>query len=187
MQCSVFIATSVDGYIATKQGGIEWLETAGDKSVDLGERADMGFNNFIHSVDCMVMGRGCMDTIASFNLTDEQWPYGELPIYVLTKSKTEVPESLIGRVTLFAGEIDELMDLLNEKGLKHVYVDGGALITSFLNEQLINNMIITQAPILLGSGIPLFGYIKQPLTLSHVKAEVFANGFVQNKYQVSYP
>lgn len=186
MQCSVFIATSADGYIASDEGGVEWLESAGDSSVDLGELADMGFNDFISGVDCLIMGRGTMQKIASFNLAQEQWPYGQLPIYVLTKSVKTVPPSLHGQVELFAGELGELINKLEIQGFKHAYVDGGSLIRSCLNEQLINTMVITQAPILLGSGIPLFAGLKQSINLSQVKAKCYANGFVQLSYQVDY-
>lgn len=186
MQCSVFIATSADGYIATTEGGVEWLETAGDRSVDLAEQADMGFNDFISSVDCLIIGRGCMEKLASFNLTDEQWPYGQLPIYVLTKSVKQVPQSLLGRVELCDVEISELISQLEGQGLTHAYVDGGALITSFVNAKLINTLVITQAPILLGSGIPLFGQLQQQINLTTVKTIAYANGFVQLTYQVNY-
>ena len=74
MKCSVFITTSADGYIATEDGGVEWLETAGNANAEMGENADMGFNRYIASVDCMIMGRKCMEKISSFNLTPEQWP-----------------------------------------------------------------------------------------------------------------
>lgn len=84
MKCSVFIATSVDGYIATIEGGVDWLETSGKPDIDLGEQADMGFNQFIESVDCMIMGANTLEKLASFNLTDEQWPYGKIRIIALS-------------------------------------------------------------------------------------------------------
>ena len=85
MKCSVYIATSADGYIATHEGGVDWLHTAGSSEADMSNNPDMGFNDFIASVDRMIMGRKCMDAISSFNLTPEQWPYGETKIYVLSK------------------------------------------------------------------------------------------------------
>jgi dihydrofolate reductase len=78
MKCSVYIATSVDGFIATKDGGVDWLHTAGNGKVLTGENADMGLNDYLSSVDCMIMGRKCMETISSMNLTPEQWFYGDL-------------------------------------------------------------------------------------------------------------
>ncbi|WP_102798940.1 dihydrofolate reductase family protein [Bowmanella denitrificans] len=184
MQCSVFIATSADGYIATPDGGVEWLET--NAEVDLGEQADMGFNAFIATVDCMIMGRGCMQKLASFNLTPEQWPYGKLRIIALSKSLLEVPENLKGKVELYGGDILPLTAQLQAEGYQHAYIDGGATITSFLKARLINQMIITQAPVVLGAGIPLFGQLDQQVLLKNAQATAFANDFVQIKYDVSY-
>jgi len=186
MKCSVFIATSADGYIATIDGGVEWLETSGKTDVDLGDDSDMGFGTFIASVDCMVMGRGCMEKISSFNLTPEQWPYGNIRVVVLSNSIKEVPDNLKGRVELYSGEISALISELEQKGFKHAYIDGGATITSFLNAKLIDEMTITQAPVLLGSGVPLFGDISHQTKLRNTRSTTFANDFVQIKYEVSY-
>lgn len=186
MKCSVFIATSADGYIATKDGGVDWLHTAGNASADMADNLDMGFSAFIASVDCMIMGRRCMEIIASMNLSPEQWPYGNIPIVVLSRTIETVPESLKGKVELFDGEIVDLLNQLTNKGLKHAYVDGGATITSFINHKLINSLTITQVPILLGNGIPLFGQLTHPIKLEKAKAIAFANDFIQISYQVKY-
>lgn len=186
MKCSVFIATSADGYIATIDNSVEWLETSGKTDVDLGNQSDMGFNNFIASVDCMIMGRSCMEKLASFNLTPEQWPYGKIRIIALSKSINEVPENLKTRVELYAGDISTLILELERAGFKHAYVDGGATITSFLNEKLINEMTITQAPILLGAGKPLFGETNQKIKLENGQATAFPNDYIQVKYEVNY-
>ncbi|MBT1062647.1 dihydrofolate reductase family protein [Bowmanella sp. Y26] len=184
MKCSVFIATSADGYIATLDGGVDWLDTGNE--VDLGTQADMGFNQFIASVDCMIMGRGCMEKLASFNLTPEQWPYGNLRIIALSQRLQQVPANLQGKVELYAGDIESLVSTLQREGYQHAYIDGGATITSFLQAQLISHLTITQAPVLLGKGIPLFGELSQQVMLSHAKATAFANDFVQIQYDVSY-
>ena len=94
MKCSVYIATSLDGYIATPDGGVDWLHTAGNSDADLGDDADMGFAGFLDSVDCIIMGRKCMEMIASMNLTAEQWPYGDIPIVVLSTRMKEPPVNL---------------------------------------------------------------------------------------------
>ncbi|BFM48757.1 dihydrofolate reductase family protein [Marinomonas sp. THO17] len=182
----MFIATSADGFIATNDGGVEWLETAGKTDVDLGEQSDMGFNDFIASVDCMIMGRGCMEKLASFNLTSEQWPYGNIRIIALSKSIKEVPENLKAWVEIYSGNVSALISELESAGFKHAYVDGGATITSFLNLKLINEMTITQAPILLGSGKPLFGQTNQPVKLENAQATAFTNDYIQTKYEVNY-
>ena len=186
MKCSVYIATSADGYIATLDGGVEWLETAGNSHANMGEDADMGFSNFIHSVDCMVMGRKSMEKIASMGLAPEQWPYGDIPIYVLSRSIKEVPGKLPDTVEMYSGDLVELLENLEGRGLKHAYIDGGSTITSFINLELIDEMTITKAPVLLGEGIPLFGKIDRCIKLEHAKATAFPNDFIQIKYSVTY-
>ncbi len=185
MKCSVYIATSADGYIATLDGNVDWLHTAGNQSADMGEE-DMGFKSFIDSVDCMIMGRKCMEVIASFNLTAEQWPYGDLPIVVLSNTLKEPPANLHDNVEMYSGDINILISNLEAKGYKNAYIDGGAVITSFLNLKLINNMTITKAPILLGAGTPLFGQLNQRIKLSNSKATVYPNDFIQIKHTIDY-
>jgi len=185
MKCSVYIATSADGYIATSDGGVDWLHTAGNLEADMGTE-DMGFNSFMHSVDCMIMGRKCMEMISSFNLTAEQWPYGNIRIVVLSNTIKEAPENLKNKVELYSGDIYALMENLENLGCQHAYVDGGTVITSFINLKLINEMIITKAPILLGAGIPLFGKLNQKVKLTNSKALSFPNDFTQTTYSLDY-
>jgi len=186
MKCSVFIATSADGYIATKSGDVDWLEKVGKADAEMGEFSDMGFNNYASSIDCMIMGRKCMEKISSFNLTPEQWPYGDIPIFVLSNTLKEAPENLKGKVEMYSGEVPVLISQLEREGFQHAYIDGGATITSFLNLKLINEMIITRAPVLLGDGISLFGKIKSPIKLEDSQAEAYPNDFIQIKYKVNY-
>jgi dihydrofolate reductase len=133
MKCSVHIATSADGYIATSGGGVDWLQSAGNPDADMSTNPDMGFNDYIESVDCMIMGRKCMEVISSFNLTPEQWPYGGIKVYVLSHSLKEPPKNLRGKVEIYSGEIPKLINQLEVEGYKHAYIDGGSTITSFLN------------------------------------------------------
>ncbi|CAA0125620.1 putative protein YyaP [BD1-7 clade bacterium] len=186
MKCSVFIATSADGYIATPEGGVDWLQTAGNPKAEMGNNADMGFNAFIDSVDCMIMGRKCMEVIAAMHLTPEQWPYRDLPIVVLSKTVRKPLKGLGYHAEIFASDIGDLIKDLEGRGLKHAYVDGGATITSFINRRLINEMTITQAPILLGNGIPLFGTLEHSVMLEKPESMVFPNGFIQYTYSVGY-
>lgn len=186
MKCSVFIATSLDGFIATTDGGVDWLDTAGNPDVDMGAE-DMGFAALMESVDCLIMGRKCMEKIASFNLTDEQWPYGNTRVIALSNSLSDVPDSVKGKVELMSGDIPNILTQLESEGHKHAYVDGGALISSFLNLKLINELIITKAPVILGEGISLFQNIQQSINLENPEAKAYPNGFVQVKYQVKYP
>lgn len=185
-KCSVYIATSADGYIATLNGGVDWLHTAGNAEADIASSPDMGFGDFIGSVDCMVMGRKCMEMISSMNLPPEQWPCGDIHIVVLTKSIKEPPKNLIEKVEIFSGDMPSLIKTLEGKGFKHAYIDGGSIITSFLNLKLINEMTNTKAPVLLGEGIPLFGKIDRRIKLEKSEARSFSNDFIQVKYSANY-
>lgn len=186
MKCSVYIATSADGYIATLEGGVDWLHTAGKPDADMTINPDMGFENFIKSIDCMVIGRKCMEVISNMNLTPEQWPYGNTKIYVLSNSVKIPPENLKDKVQMYSGDIRELINNLETGGFKHAYIDGGETITSFINLKLINEMTITKAPVLLGEGVPLFGKIKLSIKLENSEAIAFPNDFIQIKYGVNY-
>jgi len=186
MKCSVFVVTSADGYISTADDGIGWLESAGNTKADMGEHSDMGFSDFITSVDCMVISRKCMERISGFNLLPEQWPYGNTRIIVLSNTVKEVPDNLKGRVEIYSGDITALITQLESKGFSHAYVDGGITITSFLNLKLINEITILQAPVLLGEGKPLFGKIAKQIKLGNTRVFHYPNDFIQLKYQVSY-
>jgi dihydrofolate reductase len=186
MKCSVYIATSADGYIATPEGNVDWLHTAGNPDADMSKNSDMGFNDFIASVDCMIMGRKCMEVISSFDLTPEQWPYGDTKVYVLSNSLKVPPENLKDKVEMYSGDISALINQLESNGFKHAYIDGGATITSFINLKLINEMIITKAPVILGEGIPLFGKINSKVKLVNSEVIAFSNDFIQVKYGVNY-
>lgn len=185
MKSSVYIATSVDGFIAQKDGGVEWLHTAGNTEADMGSE-DMGFQDFLNSVDCMIMGRKCMEVISNFNLTPEQWPYGNIRIVVLSNTLKEPPENLKNKVEMYSGDLRTLISQLESEGHHHAYIDGGKTIQEFINLQLINEMTITQVPVLLGEGITLFGKTEKHIKLEQAHATAFANDFVQVKYTVNY-
>ncbi|MCE2572574.1 dihydrofolate reductase family protein [Motilimonas eburnea] len=186
MKCSVFIATSADGFIASPEGDVSWLHSAGNTQADMSVDPDMGFKDYLAQVDCMIMGRKCMEMISSFNLSDEQWPYGNLKIYVLSQTVAKAPENLQARVEMYAGDVKTLIRNLEQQGYQHAYIDGGSTITSFLNLQLINEMTITKAPVLLGKGIALFGETNGSIKLSNSQTIAFPNDFIQVKYDVCY-
>jgi len=186
MKCSIFIATSADGYIAEEDGGVEWLESAGNPDADMSEQADMGFGSYIADVDCMIMGRKCMEKISSFNLAPEQWPYGDRRIIVLSNTVVVPPANLKDKVEMYSGDVPKLINQLENSGFKHVYIDGGTTITSFLNLKLINEMSITRAPVLLGGGRPLFGKTNKQIKLENAQAKAYPNDFIQVQYTVSY-
>jgi len=186
MKCSVFIATSMDGFIARKDGNVDWLHTAGNGKALTGENADMGLSDYLSSVDCMIMGRKCMDMISSMNLTPEQWFYGDLRIIVLSKTIKEAPENLKGKVEMYSGDLQTLVSNLENEGYQHAYIDGGTTIQSFINLEMINELTITKAPVLLGEGIPLFGRTAKDIKLEAGEAVAFSNDFIQIKYKVNY-
>ena len=186
MKCSVYIATSVDGYIATSDGGVDWLETAGKPGAGVGGPPYIDFAPYLATIDCMIMGRKCMDMISSFNLTPEQWPYGSTRIIVLSRTVKQPPENLTGKVEMYAGDLFELVTMLENDGHRHAYVDGGTTIQSFLNLRLIDEMTITQVPVLLGEGKPLFGPLERDVRLEEATAVACPNDFVQITYKVRY-
>ena len=187
MKCSAYIATSVDGFIAREDGSIDWLESSGNKEADMGENADMGFNDFISSVDCLIMGRSTMEVISSFQLTPEQWPYKEARIIALSNTVKEPPENLQDKVEMYSGDLQALITQLEQEGYKHAYIDGGKTIQAFLELKLINEITITRIPVLLGKGKPLFGETSHEIKLEEAEATAFPNDFVQVRYKVSYP
>ncbi len=186
MKCSVFIATSADGFIAKNDGSVDWLHNAGNPDADLGEHKDMGMTAYMSSIDCMIMGRSTMEVISNMNLTPEQWFYGNTRIIVLSNTLKVPPENMKDKVELYSGDILTLLSNLENDGHKHAYIDGGKTIQTFINLKLINEMIITRAPVLLGEGIPLFGKLSKDIKLENAEAVAFPNDFIQMKYTVNY-
>ena len=186
MKCSVFIATSVDGFIAKNDGNVDWLHSAGNLEADMAGHADMGMTEYMASVDCMIMGRKCMEMISSMNLTTEQWPYGDTRIIVLSNTLKYAPDNIKDKVELYSGDLNALVSKLETEGHQHVYIDGGTTIQAFINLKLINEMTITRAPVLLGEGIALFGKTFKDIKLEQAQSIAYPNDFVQEKYTVNY-
>ena len=180
------MAVSLDGFIATEDGSVDWLETAGNSDADMGDEADAGFNAFLESVDCLIMGRGTMEVVSSFNLAPDEWPYGDRRVIVLSRTLKQPPENLEGLVEMYAGDVPELLASLDDEGYSHAYVDGGKTIQSFLELGLIDEMTLTRAPVILGEGIPLFGKTSKEIVLRNAGAKAYPNDFVQEKYTVTY-
>ncbi|UAJ74588.1 dihydrofolate reductase (plasmid) [Synechocystis sp. PCC 7339] len=176
MKTTVYIATSVDGFIARNNGGIDWLPSGGDN--DGGE--DYGYQEFIDSVDALVMGRNTYELALSF----DSWPYGEKPVFVLSSRKIDIPDEIAKTVEYMCAPPSEVVYRLSERGFQHLYIDGGKTIQGFLSEGLIQQLIITKVPILIGSGIPLFGSLPHDVRLHHLQTRQFKNGLVQSQYNV---
>jgi len=175
VKASVFIGTSLDGFIAREDGGIDCLQEVGDPP---GE--DYGYNAFFDSVDALVMGRNTYELVRTF----AEWPYGTKPVIVLTSRPLEIPDTLADRVSTLSGPPEEIVRQLGERGLTHVYVDGGKTIQDFLAAGLIQRMTITRLPVLIGTGIPLFGPVPHDIKLRHIETRTYGNGLVQSTYEV---
>ena len=172
MRASVFIATSLDGFIARADGGLDWLPPGGGE--------EHGYNEFMATVDALVIGRNTFETVLAF----ATWPYGEKPVFVLsTRALPPVPRGTV--VERLSGAPAEIASQLAARGIRHVYVDGGITIQRFLQAGLIQRLIITRIPVLLGTGIPLFGPTPRDILLKHVATHQYASGLVQSEYVVA--
>jgi len=176
-RCSVYIATSLDGFIARVDGSIDWLMEA-NSSVPAGE--DCGYTAFMATVDTIVMGRATFEQVLTFS----EWPFGSTPVVVVSRTMQALPPNTPNSVHLSHDTPTELLARLASEGVKRVYVDGGKTIQSFLAEGLITDITITTIPILLGSGLPLFGTIDHDVHLRHVSTTAYPFGFVQSTYHV---
>ena len=170
---NVFIATSLDGYIADKNGGIDWLH-----AIPNPDNIDMGYNDFISQIDALVMGRNTFETVCSFDIP---WPY-EKQVFVLSNSLKSIPNSYRDKVELVKGSLKEVLNSINNKGFTNLYIDGGKTIQSFLKEELIDEMTLTIIPVLLGDGIPLFSTLDSKQEFECVDSKIYLNKIAQNHF-----
>ena len=170
MKTSVFVGTSVDGFIARVNGELDFLPP---------EPEPHGYDEFMASVDALVIGRNTFETVLGF----VGWAYGAKPVFVLsTRPLPAVPEGAV--VERMSGEPAAILAALEARGIGHVYVDGGVTIQRFLQAGLIQTLIITRVPVLIGAGIPLFGALPRDVVLEHVATRQYASGLVQSEYAV---
>jgi dihydrofolate reductase len=181
LRASVYIAASVDGFIAREDGDIDWLGAGDGAAQDPGE--DYGYAAFFATVDVLVMGRGTYEKVLTF----DGWPYGSTPVIVLSSSALAIPDHLAGTVEASSSAPEDLVQELEGRGFRHAYVDGGLTIQRFLAAGLIDRLIVTRIPILLGAGRPLFGPLPADVRLRHVQTRDFATGLVQTEYEVLRP
>ena len=172
MNASVFIATSLDGYIARANDDLDWLPPGGGE--------EHGYEAFMATVDALVIGRRTFEKVLTF----DAWPYGEKPVFVLsTRSLAAAPEAAV--VEHLTGPLATVPSRLEARGIHHAYVDGGITVQGFLRAGLIQRLIITRIPVLLGDGIPLFGPLPHDVALRHVTTRQYASGLVQSEYVVA--
>ena len=171
MKATVFIGTSLDGFIARVNGAFDFLPPGGGEP--------HGYEEFMATVDALVIGRKSFETIRAF----DPWPYGEKPVFVLsTMPLGTAPAGAV--VERMSGTPAENVSQLRARGIRHIYVDCGITIQRFLQAGLIQRLIITRVPVLIGTGIPLFGAVPSDIFLKHVGTRQYASGLVQSEYVV---
>jgi dihydrofolate reductase len=172
MLASVFIGTSVDGFIARPDGALDFLPADGGEP--------HGYNEFFVSIDALVIGRGTFETVLAY----PEWPYGEKPVFVLSSRPLDLSKVPAGRVEQMKGSPRDIVAQLESRGIRHIYVDGGVTIQRFLREGLIQRLVITRVPVLIGQGIPLFGSLPQDIRFEHVKTQSYPSGLVKTEYRI---
>lgn len=172
MTASVFIGTSLDGFIARPNGTFDFLPEGGGES--------HGYNEFIATVDAIVIGRNTFETV----LPMKPWPYGKKRVVVLSTRALDFSTIAEAVVEQMSGDPEEIVSKLEATGAHHLYVDGGITIQRFLRDGLIQRLIITRVPVLIGEGIPLFGTLPHDIRLRHIVTRSYPSGLVSSEYQV---
>jgi dihydrofolate reductase len=175
---AVFVATSLDGFIARPDGSLDWLNAA-NALIPRGE--DCGYGEFVRSIDVVVMGRNTFEQVLTFDV----WPYADRRVVVLSSRAIEIPAALAATVSASAEAPGALLERLTAEGAKRLYVDGGITIQRFLAAGLIDDITVTLIPVLLGRGRPLFGPGAQDIQLTLRGSKTFEFGFVQLSYRVT--
>jgi dihydrofolate reductase len=164
---------SLDGFIARTNGDLDWLQGSGNGA------ADYGYQRFIARINAIVMGRRTFEKVLTFG----KWPY-EKPVIILTHRSLRIPTELRSKVEIMEGTPKEIVCRLAERGHAHLYLDGGRTIQEFLRAGLVNELVLSRLPILLGKGIPLFGPLPSDTRLKHSKTKVYPGGMVQSTYEI---
>jgi dihydrofolate reductase len=172
MPVSVFVGTSVDGFIARPDGALDFLPPDGGEP--------HGYDEFIASVDAIVIGRKTFETVLGFG----SWAYGKKRVVVLGSRPVDLSAVREGVIEQMAGSPAEIVSKLASRGIHHLYVDGGITIQGFLRAGLVDRLVITRVPVLIGEGIPLFGSLPHDIRLRHVATRHFPSGLVQSEYHV---
>jgi len=173
MKASVFIGTSLDGFIARKNGEFDFLPEGGGES--------HGYDEFIADVDAIVIGRKTFETV----LPMKPWPYGRKRVVVLSSRPLDFSAVVGGVVEQMSGEPAEIVSKLAASGANHLYIDGGITIQRFLRSGLIQRLIITRVPVLIGTGIPLFGSLEKDIHLRHISTKSYPSGLVTSEYEIA--
>lgn len=173
MTLSVFIGTSLDGFIARPNGELDFLPEGGGEP--------HGYDEFFASVDALVIGRKTFETVLNF----KTWPYGDKRVVVLSSRPLDLSAVAEGVVEQMSGTPTEIVSQLAASGANHLYIDGGITIQRFLRAGLVGRLIITRVPVLIGEGIPLFGALPHDIRLRHVATRHYESGLVQSEYEIA--
>ncbi len=172
MKLSVFCGVSVDGFLARPNGALNFLDAGGPEP--------HGYEEFFASVDVMVIGRNTFEVVLGFGA----WAYGKKPVVVLSSQPLDFSSIKDGIVEQMSGEPTEIVEHLEARGFQHAYIDGGITIQRFLAAELIDRLIITRVPVLIGAGIPLFGPVPHDISLRHIATRSYKGGLVQTEYEI---
>jgi dihydrofolate reductase len=170
MKCSVFVGTSLDGFLARPDGAFDFLPEDAEPH---------GYDEFMASVDTLIIGRKTFETVLGF----EGWPYGDKRVVVLSHRALDV-SCAKGKVEPMGGAPADIVARLETSGARHAYVDGGVTIQGFLRAGLIQRLVVTRVPVLIGLGRPLFGALPHDVKLRHVATRSYPSGLVQSEYEV---
>jgi dihydrofolate reductase len=173
MTVSVFVGASVDGFLARPNGDLDWLPAGGGEP--------HGYDEFMARVDAIVIGRKTFEKVLTF----ESWPYGDKRVAVLSGRPLDLSPVGEGVVEQMAGPPAEIVSRLAASGAHHLYVDGGITIQGFLRAGLIQRLVITRVPVLIGDGVPLFGTLPRDIRLRHLATRSYPSGLVQSEYEVA--
>jgi dihydrofolate reductase len=172
MKLSVFCGVSVDGFLARPNHSVDFLHA--------GEQVPHGFEEFYDSVDVVVIGRKTYEFVVAFG----EWSYGKKSVVVLSNRPLDFSWIKGGVVEQMSGEPAEIVTKLKTRSFKHAYIDGGVTIQRFLSAGLIDRLVITRVPVLIGEGIPLFGWVPHDISLHHVGTRSYNGGLVQSEYEI---
>jgi len=172
MKMSVFVGTSLDGFIARRNGSFDFLPEGGGEP--------HGYDEFMASVDTLLIGRNTFEVVLGFG----EWPYGKKRVVVLSSRPVDLSQVRGGVVEQMSGAPAEIATKLAATGAQHVYVDGGITVQRFLAAGLIQSLVITRVPVLIGDGIPLFGSLPHDVKLRHIETRQYMSGLVRSEYQV---
>jgi dihydrofolate reductase len=176
LELSAYVAISLDGYIARADGSMDWLRGGGPRPPEEAAR----YRAFIDSVDAIVLGRATYEAVRDLPV----WPYPAKPVVVLGSAPSGVPSTHPDAVEHMTGAPADLLPRFGARGWSHLYVDGGNTIQRFLAAGLVHRLVLNRVPVLLGTGIPLFGPLPADVWLQHVSTVAYPGGLVQSEYHV---